>query len=598
MFSSFCPLPWAPLAYSAEFHIYGRGYRLETEPLLKSGLCFTAESAGLEICFPEDGSIALDLLNPKLRRFIESESFLADLKTGPVTMSPGQAYFFLTGKTNKLEYLPDTHFDSVAWVPSFGWVSVLDTDVPAEKDAHREIVRRGFIRARQIYPGFDDAILFYEDDPTAFNTMALGNAYRDHPPTPLATVVDFVLRIFDPVLGTIHHGMAAFILESPDGPPRLEMPEETSRQIRSSVERHLVEIGRLKVELEKLKRGDTVSLMKEGEFLRNYLNEVEQAQMALEAGRLNEVEQWIKDHRQIAVYPVMRHVNFKYWDQEKAQVESGILDYVREAFAFEDLSKDPPNIDQAEAELTDYLAAFEWVEKALREGRVADIQRAIDQYPDLGIYFVTTGPSGPSRYPREKVLQYLLQRHVGVKDYFMKAIELFDEADHFIADGDPEFARQAFNEGVFNFKEGLRYVPEEMWGQMGRGKGPTVALGQLRREALLHLVSDAVGAHCRRYFNDACVRSVSANYFGLQPLHGTEEDLLLDTHDEERHQNKKAVAVTADILLYGVLTSAPDLLACEREKILDRFWPEGPVVPELPDGGIPLPGGVPDGGVP
>ncbi len=244
LFSSLL-LPLAPLAYSAEFHIYGRGYRLETEPLLSSGLCFSSESAGLKLCFPEDGSIVLDLVNPDHRQFIEPDGFLTGLEKGPVTMSPGQAYFFLTGKTDKIDYLPNTQFDSVHWVPGFEWAGVLDTEVPPGQDAHREILRRGFDRASEKYPNFEEQNLFYEDAPLAFNTMALGNSYRDHPPSPLATVVDYVLRLFDRVLGTTHHGMAAFVLKPPDGPPRLQTPEETSNQIRSAVQGRLLEISRL-----------------------------------------------------------------------------------------------------------------------------------------------------------------------------------------------------------------------------------------------------------------------------------------------------------------------------------------------------------------
>lgn len=471
------------------------------------------------MCFPEDGSISLDLLNPNLRQFVESESPLADLKEGPMVISPGKAYFFSTGDTSKMEYFPDMKFDSVAWAPRFEWVAVLETDVSAEQDAHREILRRGFIRAREMYPGFDKSILFYEGDPAALGTMALGNAYRDHPPSPLATIPDYVLRLFDRLLGTIHHGMAAFVLESPDGPPRLQTPEETSRQIRSSVEEHLFEIGRLKGALKDLGLATRPPLIEEGQFLADYLKGIESAKLALQAGRLDEVEQWLKDNRQMAVYPIMSDVNFKMWDDEKVEASK-------------------------------------------------------------------------SRYPRKKLLGYLLQRHIGVGEYFMTALELFNQAEVLLLDSEnSHLAQQAFNEGVSYYKEGLRYLPEEMWEQTARGRGPIVAMGQLHREAVLHLVSDAVGAHCRNYSGDACVQSVSANYFGLEPFHREGDDLLLDQDGQERPQNKRAMEATADILLYGVLHTNPTL-------ILDRFWPEKVIIPEPPDAGVPpLPGGVPDAGV-
>lgn len=588
-------LPLAPLAYSAEFHIYGNGYRLETEPLLKSGICFSSESAGLKLCFPDDGSVELDLINPKLRRFIRPGSFLADLSEGPQVVSPGQAEFFFG--------TPMDEAWKIHYLPGFQWINMLETDVPAESDAHREILRRGFAEAETLYSGFEGAVLFYENDPAAFSTMALGNAYRDHPPTSLATIVDFVLRVFDPLLGTIHHGMAAFVIDSPDGVPRLQRPEETNQMIRGEVEKHLIEIARLKGERDQLRQENPSDLFGEEKYLQDYQKDVESVKVALDAGRLDEVQRWLDGYREFGVYPAMKDVEFGNWDRESAAMESGIFEYVRENLTFEDSTNDPGlAVEQMESRLSDYLHAFHVAQRALKAGQMAEVRRLICRYPELGLHFSITdvGDRNRYRYPREKVLRYLLRRHLAVSDYFARALELFDTAQGLMMEGvDPDLAWEAFNEGVYHYKEGLRYIPEAVWGRMAQGLGPIISMGQLHQEALAHLVSDAVGAHCQLYSGDACAQFLSANYFGLPPTHADDDDLLLDEYDNERPQNRKAVEATADILLYGVLNPDPLMMALERQRILDRFWPVAIELPEIPDGGIPPSGGVdaPDAGV-
>ncbi|MBI4197207.1 MAG: hypothetical protein HY539_05230 [Deltaproteobacteria bacterium] len=242
-----------------------------------------------------------------------------------------------------------------------------------------------------------------------------------------------------------------------------------------------------------------------------------------------------------------------------------------------------PQILEEEAALAELVGGIEGIKKALDQNQLPTVvqwlkkNRTLATYPRMKDVLFPNGDS--DNYHNKEVLANLLLVWRDIARDLREAAALFRETDYLERFGDQEGAHSAFNRGVAHYKNGLRYLSEDIWPLLAGGRGPLVAMGQLRMESVVHLGADAVGAHCRRHEGDVCQEFVSANYFGFEPVHIGSDDLedydCNGPWDCWRPQNDKAIVLTQSLLLYANITDPMQALQL-RQEILDRYWPGNP----------------------
>lgn len=175
------------------------------------------------------------------------------------------------------------------------------------------------------------------------------------------------------------------------------------------------------------------------------------------------------------------------------------------------------------------------------------------------------------RYFNKNMLSVLMRTYLQIAETAERAIDFFQRADQ---EDSPALARL----GMKEYRDLLRYIREDQWDGLGKGKGPDEALWQTYLAAGLHLAQDSV-SHCHEWetgpgdlWTGVCASYVALNVFGLGDLHGLDNDLIRDENEKDRPSTEFAKSLSLEFLQ---VATDPDTasFSTRRDQFLNHYYP-------------------------
>jgi hypothetical protein len=494
-----------------------RGYRAATAKLLGSDLCYKDKDVGLSFCFPTDGTLTVDHTSPSFKNSVRANSQLGvmGLNEGPVRINLLETDVMVK---EPLERVKQYHDEKKA---NLRWILDLEKPVPWWKDGHRKITELALKKMEASHPNTRETIAFFDHDPNAVETLSLENAYRDHAPTPHATLADFILRLFNPKLGPHHHGLAGVKRDSKNVPARLQTVAETRAKVREGMQQYLLRANLMQRELQKDR-----PVLENEDSINRYIRDVEKI-----------VETFNKAQE---------------FHQKQKNKSPSLFERLYSVMPWSKKEESPKN--------EELRAVVQWI-----KGR-----RHLYEYPKMrNLYF----PNNDSNeYDNVEVVRVLLQTYIDLATSLRNARDCFKLADIYEKQGKTKMAKRAFTEGTFHHRNFLRYIVRDEWKNYGGGRGPLTARGQIEIASAIHMGQDATGAHCRDMRENVCHQYVSTNHYGIPPIHKHADDKLNDKRGHWKASNQVAAQLTQDILEYAQIKDAQKAHTRLNE-ILDRYFP-------------------------